>query len=153
MKSKLVLTMGAMAMMAGLAQAGVAQASGADQGADKQIVGVWRCEMHGLPAVTLTVTDEGGSLTGAVLFYLHKMAQGQAETATPGVPEPIFHPSFDGKRLTFEVSHRRAHPPQSLDDAPMRFEVRLNGDGRAELVSAMEDDPKAPRYFMEKSAY
>ena len=152
MKSRLISIMVAMTMMA----AGAPHMA-ADQPANP-ILGIWRCEMHGLPAVTLTVTDEGGSLTGAVLFYLHKTMQGQAETASPGVPEPIFHPSFDGKTLTFEVSHRRAHPPETLKDAPIRFEVKLDGAGpdgkeKAELVIPSEHDPKAPRYFLEKSAY
>ena len=34
----------------------------------QNIYGISRCEMHGLPAVTLTVTDEGGSLNRGVLF-------------------------------------------------------------------------------------
>jgi hypothetical protein len=151
MNSRLISMMVAITMGA----AGAAQVA-ADQPANP-ILGIWRCQMHGLPAVTLTVTDEDGSLTGAVLFYLHK-GTGQAETATPGVPEPLFHPSFDGKTLTFEVSHRRAHPPQTLEDAPMRFEVKLDGAGadgkeKAELMNPSERDPKAPRYFLEKSAF
>ena len=75
---------------------------------DAAVIGIWRCQMEGLPAVTLTVTDEGGSLTGAVLFYLHRREPGQPVTATPGVPEPLFHPSFDGKTLTFQVKIGRA---------------------------------------------
>jgi hypothetical protein len=151
MKSRLISTIVAI----GMATTGAAHMA-ADQPANP-ILGIWRCEMHGLPAVTLTVTDEGGSLTGAVLFYLHK-GTGQAETATPGVPEPLFHPSFDGKTLTFEVSHRRAHPPQTLEDAPVRFEVKLDGmdpdgKGKAELVMPDQNDPNAPRFFLEKSPF
>jgi hypothetical protein len=36
------------------------------------IVGVWRAQADGLPFITLTVTDESGTLTGAVLFYFHR---------------------------------------------------------------------------------
>jgi hypothetical protein len=148
MRSKAILMCVAMAMAA---TAGWAQTSSSASVAS--IEGVWRCEMHGLPAVTLTVTDEGGSLTGAVLFYLHRSEPGKAETATAGVPEPLFHPQFDGNMLTFQVSHRRAHPPGSLQDEPVRFALKLDGADKAEFVDENEHDPNAPRYFLVKSAY
>jgi len=34
------------------------------------IIGVWKGKMEGLPAVTLTIEEEDGKLTGAVLFTL-----------------------------------------------------------------------------------
>src|SRR5579885_1628733 len=34
------------------------------------VTGVWRAQMDGLPALTMTITDESGTLAGAVLFYL-----------------------------------------------------------------------------------
>jgi hypothetical protein len=126
----------------------------AQPAATAPIAGIWRCQMEGLPAVTLTVTDEGGSLTGAVLFYLHRREPGQPVTATPGVPEPLIHPRFDGHTLTFEVSHRRAHPPRTLNDPPVTFELRLIGDGQAQLVNDHEQaDPHAPMYMLVHSAY
>jgi len=120
---------------------------------DAAITGIWRCQMEGLPAVTLTVTDEGGSLTGAVLFYLHRREPGQPVTATPGVPEPLFHPSFDGKTLTFQVSHRHAHPPESLNDPPVTFALKLAGPDKAQLANESESDPNAPVYEFVKSDY
>jgi hypothetical protein len=151
MRSKAILICGVMAMMAA---AGLAQANPAGETTSvSSIVGIWRCQMEGLPAVTLTVTDEGGSLTGAVLFYLHRREPGQAVTATPGVPEPLFNPKFDGKTLTFQVSHRRAHPPGSLNDEPVNIALKLDGADKAEFVNENEHDPNAPRYFLVKSAY
>jgi hypothetical protein len=135
----------AMTTIAGLAQTSSASAA--------SIVGIWRCQMEGLPAVTLTVTDEGGSLSGAVLFYLHRREPGQPVTATPGVPEPLFNPRFDGKTLTFQVSHRRAHPPGSLSDGPVSFELKMDGADKGEFVNENEHDPNAPRYFLVKSEY
>lgn len=147
MRSQAILVCVAMAMttMAGLAQTSSASAA--------PIEGVWRCQMEGLPAVTLTVTDEGGSLAGAVLFYLHRREPGQPVTATPGVPEPLFNPRFDGKTLTFQVSHRRAHPPGSLKDGPVNFALKLDGADSAEFVNGNEHDPNAPKYVLVKSAY
>ena len=140
-------------MLATMAPTGWAQTNDTENSSVTPVEGVWRCDMNGLPAVTLTVTNEGGKLTGAVLFYLHRREPGKAETATAGVPEPLFHPKFDGNTLTFQVSHRRAHPPGSLQDEPVNFALKLDGAGKAEFVNENEHDPNAPRYFLVKSAY
>jgi hypothetical protein len=149
MRSRNVLVGVALAMMA---TAGWARAGGADARA-ASIEGVWRCQMEGLPAITLTVTDEGGTLTGAVLFYLHKREPGQPVSATPGVPEPLFNPRFDGKTLRFQLSHRRAHPPGSLHDEPLNFQLKLDGPNTGRFVNESEQDPNRPRYVLVKSAY
>jgi hypothetical protein len=150
MRSRIVLMWVAMTMLAcGCA----AQASGSGDSSVAPVVGIWRAKMEGLPAITMTVTDEGGSLTGAVLFYLHRREPGQPVTATPGVPEPLFHPQFDVKTLTFQVSHRRAHPPGSLQDGPVTFRLMLDGAGNAALVNESEPDPRAPAFVLVKSAY
>jgi hypothetical protein len=151
MRNRVVLALVALAM---LSTAGFSQASVSGTVADKSpILGIWRCQMDGLPAVTLTVTDEGGSLRGAVLFYLHRRDPGQTVTATPGVPEPLFNPKFDGQTLAFEVSHRRAHPPGSLHDGPVSFKLRLDGADKAELVNESERDPNAPVFVFVRSEY
>jgi len=141
-------------MLALAAASSISQARQTKANADPSpIVGIWRCQMDGLPAVTLTVTDEGGSLTGAILFYLHRRDPGQPVTAIPGVPEPLFHPKFDGKVLTFQVSHRRAHPPESLQDEPAAFELKLAGNDKGDLVVENEHDPNAPQFVFVRSAY
>jgi hypothetical protein len=106
-----------------------------DATVDASITGVWRADMDGLPYITLTITNETGDLSGAVLFYLHRRNEGQSWTSTPGTPEPLFNPKFDGKTLTFQVSHRRAHPPGSLSDPPVSFRMKLTGTNRGEVVS------------------
>jgi hypothetical protein len=106
------------------------------------ITGVWRGQMDDLPAVTLVLTDEGGSLTGAVLFYFHmRKTVNDPFTATPGLSEPIFGLSFDGKSLTFQVSHRRAHPVRTLTDPPVTFTLTLTGPNQAELANKNETGP------------
>jgi hypothetical protein len=102
------------------------------------IEGVWRVQMDGLPAVTLNVTYETGALNGAILFYLLRREPGQAETSSPGVPQPLIGPKFDGTMLTFAVSHRQAHPPASLNTPPVNFRMRLTGPGKAELINETE---------------
>jgi hypothetical protein len=106
------------------------------------ITGVWRGQMDGFPAVTLVVTDESGKLTGAVLFYFHmRKTVNDPYTSTPGLPEPIFGMKFDGKALTFQVSHRRAHPPRTLSDPPVTLTLTLTGPNQAELVNTSERGP------------
>ena len=117
------------------------------------IVGIWRCQMDGLPAVTLNLTDENGNLAGAILFYLHRRDPGQPVTASPGVPEPVFNPTFDGKTLTFQVSHRRAHPPGSLGDPPVTFQLKLNTDGKAALINQDARDENAPAFVFTRTDY
>ena len=86
-----------------------------------------------LPAVTLTVESEGGKLQGAILFFLMRRGAG---TATPGVPEPLIDPRFDGKTLTFAVSRRYANPPQTFGDPPVTFRVELSGANKSKLFAA-----------------
>jgi hypothetical protein len=106
------------------------------------VTGVWRGQMNGLPGVTLVVTDEGGSLSGAVLFYFQeRKTVNDPWTATPGLPEPMLHVHFDGRALTFQISHRRAHPPGSLSDPPVSIRLTLTGPNQAELVNESERGP------------
>ena len=119
-----------------------AQRAGINVPASLSLTGVWRGQMAGLPAVTLVLTDEGGKLSGAILFYLQvRKTANDPYTATPGLPEPIFGIRFDDKTLTFQVSHRRAHPPQSLSDPPATFSLTLTGPDQAKLVNENERSP------------
>lgn len=106
------------------------------------VTGVWRAQFNNLPVFTLVVTDEGGGLSGAILFYmLERQDVNHPFTATPGLPEPIFDPKFDGKTLTFQVSHRRAHPPRTLLDPPTTFKLTLADDGKAQVLNLSEGPP------------
>ena len=124
-----------------------------------RLTGVWRGQMDGMPAMTLVVTDEGGELQGAILFYLIRHDKpGEPPTATPGIPEPIFHPVFDGRTLAFEVSHRRAHPPRTLFDPPVSFRLTLTGPNQAEFANESEKGPaneseKGPAFILVRSDY
>jgi hypothetical protein len=101
------------------------------------IVGVWTSKVDSLPTIMLTVEEENGKLIGAVLFYLIRRNPSGPPSASPGVPEPLIDPTFDGKTLTFKVSHRHAHPGTEHDPpVTFRFELTsanklkgLNGEG------------------------
>jgi hypothetical protein len=102
------------------------------------IVGVWRGQTDGLPGVALTITNESGTLSGAILFYFHRREDGQPWASTPGIPEPLFNLGFIGKTLTFQVSHRRAHPPRTLNDPPVTFRLSLSGANNGGLTNESE---------------
>ena len=128
------------AVMALYGLRGLAQAN--DEHERSRFMGVWRADVDGLPFVTLNLTDESGTLAGAVLFYLHRRNPGQPVTSSPGIPEPLINPRIDDDTLTFQVSHRRAHPPGSQSDRPVSFRLRLAGANRIFLVNASEGGPQ-----------
>ena len=117
-----------------------------------RFAGVWRGQFDGLPGVDLVITDEGGQLRGAALFYLHFRPDVKSRyTSTPGLPEPMLDLKAEGQTLRFEVSHRHAHPPTTLNDPPVPFRLKLIGPGRAELVNENESD--APQLVLTRSDY
>jgi hypothetical protein len=95
------------------------------------LVGLWSGKLEGLTAVRMTIEEHDGKLMGAVLFYMIRRDPGVAPTASPGFPTPMISPSFDGKTLTFKVSHKHAHPPRSLNDPPVDFRLELTGPDKA----------------------
>lgn len=116
-----------------------------------KFTGVWRGQFDNLPGVDLVLTDEGGQLHGAMLFYLHKRPNTTSPyISTPGLPEPIFNLRIQDQTLHFQVSHRRAHPPASLHDAPKDFELKLTGADQSELMNKSEG---APGLTMKRSEY
>jgi hypothetical protein len=117
-----------------------------------KFVGVWRGQMDNLPWVDMVISDEGRETRGAILFHLHKRQDANSPvTSTPGVPEPLFDMTVQDQALRFEVSHRRAHPPGSLNDRPVPFRLRLVGPNRAELVNENEHD--GPPLILTRSVY
>ena len=128
--------------------AGVAVTTNEKQ-SDAAIIGIWRGELDNFPAVTLNITDEAGPLQGAILFYLIRRDEGKPPTSSPGIPEPLFHPRFDGKSLIFKLSHRHAHANTS-SDPPVTFRLDLTGPDKAKLVRIPQDGPPYVRMVREK---
>jgi hypothetical protein len=110
--------------------------------ADSPIEGTWRGRIHDLPAVVLTVKDDGGKLSGTILFYFMRRKTEhdpwQVDTKH-SIPLPLIDPRFDGKTISFQVSHKEAHPPRTLNDPPSSFQMRLTGKGEAELRNLSEN--------------
>ena len=91
--------------------------------------------------LVLSATNEGGKLAGALLFYLLRRDEKGGTSSSPGIPEPLLNPTFDGKVLGFQVSHRRAHPPRTLADPPANFLLKLTATNKDEFVNKSEDSP------------
>ena len=109
------------------------------------VTGVWRAQMDGLPALTMTISDEGGELTGAILFYLIRRNDGQPARSSPGSPEPLFNLKFDGNELEFRVSHRRAHGPGTAHDPPVNFRLKITGPNEGMLVREKNESIRVSR--------
>jgi hypothetical protein len=64
-------------------------------------------------------------------------------------------PRFDGSTFIFQVSHRRAHPPQTLQDAPITLRMKLVSANKAELINVDESelDPHSHVYTFTRSDY
>lgn len=104
-----------------------------------KFVGVWRGQMDGLPGVDIGICNEGGEFTGAILFYLHIRQDTKSPwTSRSGPPAPMFNMKVEGDVLHFRVSHKGAHPPQSLNDPPVAFRFILSGPDIAKLVNEAE---------------
>lgn len=124
--------------------------SSASQNPSK-FVGVWRGQFDNLPGVDLVITDEGGALHGAILFYLHKRPDTKSPySSTAGLPGPLLNIRADDQMLHFQVSHRLAHPPRTLHDPPISFHLKLNGPDQAELAN---DSESAPGLIMKRTVY
>lgn len=109
--------------------------------AGSPIAGTWRGKMHDLPAVVLTVKDDAGKLSGTIRFYFlyRNTEDGPWQVDTEhSVPLPLIDPKFDGKTISFQVSHKEAHPPRTLNDPPSSFQMRLTRNGEAELLNLSE---------------
>lgn len=97
----------------------------------RSLAGTWRGGWHNVPAVDVSVRDEGGGqLGGTARFYRLNRTESGFEAGERTEALPLINPNFDGETLSFRVSNDAAG--SKLIEAEM--EMRLTGDDRAELV-------------------
>jgi hypothetical protein len=135
-----------MKLLLALALGGASALTGADA---STVTGVWRAQVDGVPALVMTFSDEGGELTGAILFYMIRRDEGQPVRSIPGHPEPLFNLKFDGRALDFKVSHRRSHGARTAKDPPVPFRLKLTGPNEGLLVRD-KDEQEALRVRRDK---
>jgi hypothetical protein len=117
-----------------------------------KFVGVWRGQFDGLPGVDIAISNEGGELTGAVLFYLHIRSDEHSPwTSKAGPPGPMFNMKIEGDTLHFRVSHKGAHPPGTLHDPPVSFRLVLTGPDQATLMN--DSEGSGPPMVLRRSEY
>ena len=110
------------------------------------IAGTWRGKIYDLPGVILTVSDDEGKLSGTILFYfLRRNTEHDSweVDTTHSMALPLLDPKFDGKILSFQVSHKEAHPPRTLNDPPSFFQMRVTGKDEGELLNLTEKQSPA----------
>ena len=97
------------------------------------IVGLWKGEMNGLPALELEIQQRESQLSGRATFFFQRMDSGTWKVERQG-SQPLDKISFDGKRLLFQVSHEQAHP-DSAGDPPVTFTFTLSSPEEGVLES------------------
>jgi hypothetical protein len=67
----------------------------------------------------------------------------------------MFNLKFDGHALTFQVSHRRAHPPRTLSDPPVTMRLKLTGaNASGQMQSELSNlSERSPTTIAVKSDY
>lgn len=100
--------------------------------ADPPIVGVWTANAHNLPAIKMTVNNDGGKLSGSIIFYFLQKEDGVWKNKG-GEPTEMIRPRMEGNDFVFEVPHAKKHG--STDPAGQEIKTfRLHVTGPHEAV-------------------
>jgi hypothetical protein len=102
--------------------------AGQDAEAQKKFAGTWEAKVKDQVVCTITL-KAGAQISGeTVACNLHVDAKGDLQepesTTSDGTPAPILNAKLQGDTLTFQ---------EKEDDEVIKFEMKLLGDGRAEL--------------------
>ena len=106
----------ALALIAGLATAPLA--------AESPIVGTWQGKLDGVPAVTLTVKEDGPAWSGTIIFY-KILDDGSGPKVTGQDTSVLINPKLEGNVLSFQV--------KDSNEALIGFQMELTGSNEAEL--------------------
>jgi hypothetical protein len=106
------------------------------------IVGVWEGRMNELPAVELTVREDNGQLGGAIVFFFQRKDTGTWKVERQN-GEPLTEATFDGKALSFRISHERAHTDSNPSEPPVLFKLTLSSPDEGELTSNYQGQESA----------
>lgn len=109
---------------------------------EAKFLGVWRVQEAGVPALVMTISNEGGGLSGAILFYMIRRDENQPVRSNPGIPEPLFRLKAKGDTLRFEVSHKRSHGARTANDPPVKFRLVIKSPEEGVLYN--DSDPETP---------
>ena len=107
--------------------AGVAAAAGSPIG------GTWQGKMNNLPAVTLSVKDEGDKLSGTITFY-RVMDDGSGPAVAGKDTLDLVNPKLEGKTFSFEVKTPNGEMRK------MVFQITGENEGSLKVHAIRRDD-------------
>ncbi len=92
--------------------------------AESSVAGTWQGKLDGVPAVTLTVKEDGAAWSGTIVFY-KILDDGSGPRVTGKDTSVLVKPKLEGKVLSFQV--------KDPNDALIGFQMELTGSNEAEL--------------------
>jgi len=107
---------------------------------DLPVAGVWTAELNGKPFIKLTVNDNGGKLSGNIVFYM-LMQENGAWNVKGDDPVCLINPQLEGQTFVFEVVQAKKHG--SIDPADQEiktFRMQLTGKDRGVFKGGANGD-------------
>ena len=82
--------------------------------AASDFAGTWEGTENGLPAIELTIRDNGDGVTGSIGFYFQKRGADGKWHMGEKYTVPLLSPKIEGRVLTFETIHGKEHGSREL---------------------------------------
>jgi hypothetical protein len=102
------------------------------------IAGTWTARLHDQPCIKLTVSDNGGKLSGSIIFYFLVLENGSWKVRGAAAVD-LINPRLEGKTFVFEVPHAKKHGSTAPADQEIKtFRMRLTGKNRAVFKNAAD---------------
>jgi len=109
--------------------------------ANSPIAGTWQGKTGDVPAVTLTVKDEGGKLSGTAVFY-KILDDGSGPKVAGKDTSALINAKFEGKIFSFEV---KGSGGELVD---FRMELTGKNEGRLTGKTTQTGDTEPPAVKM-----
>ncbi len=95
--------------------------------------------MHDQPAIRLTVNDDGGKLSGNIIFYFLMLENGSWKVKD-GTAIKLIKPRLEDKTFVFEVPHAKKHGSTDPADQEIKtFRMQLIEKNQAVFRNAAND--------------
>lgn len=98
-------------------------------GGNSSFVGTWEGKVNDLPAVELSVREDGREVSGSIAFYFQTRGSDGKWRLGEKMTLPLLSPEIKGNVLTFETIHHKKHGSPELGP---------NNRYRADMVNAKE---------------
>jgi hypothetical protein len=110
--------------------------------AKSSFAGTWEGKMNDLPGIDLNIDEEGGKVSGTIVFYFQERSNANEPWHVAGEsPVPLLAPRVDGRMLTFEVQHHKCHTCPELGPN-VEFRMELAGPNEVLLWKQENEEQK-----------